>query len=82
MAPKPRTATPAPRTRTVKSGDTKPPTSESQAMLTNALGQIEKTFGQGAIMKLTDHAAGISLSTAADAAGVCRRHDSSVANQR
>ena len=28
--------------------------SESQQMLTNALGQIEKTFGQGAVMKLSD----------------------------
>jgi recombination protein RecA len=27
---------------------------ESQALLTNALGQIEKTFGKGAIMKLTE----------------------------
>lgn len=30
---------------------------ESQAMLDNALGQIEKAFGSGSIMKLTDQAA-------------------------
>jgi recombination protein RecA len=30
------------------------PSSESQRMLDNALGQIEKTFGQGAVMRLND----------------------------
>jgi recombination protein RecA len=33
---------------------------ESQAMLSNALGQIEKTFGKGSIMKLTDTGSAVS----------------------
>ncbi len=33
---------------------------ENQAMLTNALGQIEKAFGAGSIMKLTDQGARVS----------------------
>lgn len=32
------------------------PKNESQALLANALGQIEKTFGKGSIMKLTEEA--------------------------
>lgn len=40
--------------------------SESQAMLANTLGQIEKTFGKGSIMKLTESAEGYSgISTGA-----------------
>ncbi len=40
--------------------------SESQAMLTNALGQIEKTFGKGSIMKLTESGMGYAgISTGA-----------------
>jgi recombination protein RecA len=41
-----------PRTRT--SPKEAGPASEAQAMLDNALGQIEKAFGKGSIMKLTD----------------------------
>jgi len=40
--------------------------SESQGMLSNALGQIEKTFGKGSIMKLTDTGTAVSgISTGA-----------------
>jgi recombination protein RecA len=39
---------------------------ESQAMLANAVGQIEKTFGKGSIMKLTDTGSAVSgISTGA-----------------
>ena len=40
--------------------------SGDQAMLNNALGQIEKTFGKGSIMKLTDTSSAVSgISTGA-----------------
>ena len=57
MSFKSKPSPPASRARTVspkKSEVGHGPVSESQAMLTNALGQIEKAFGHGAIMKLTD----------------------------
>src|SRR5580698_153684 len=34
---------------------------ESQILLANALGQIEKTFGKGSIMKLSEEGAGLSV---------------------
>ena len=38
----------------MKKADSSGPKSESQVLLANALGQIEKTFGKGSIMKLSD----------------------------
>jgi len=43
-----------PKDRTKKSESAKEPKSESQVLLANALGQIEKTFGKGSIMKLNE----------------------------
>ena len=61
----------AAKSRTTKSQHAKSSTTtradgESQDMLNNALGQIEKTFGKGAIMKLTDTGSAVSgISTGA-----------------
>lgn len=59
MSQKTKPNPPASRARTVnaKKSEVGGPTSESQAMLSNALSQIEKAFGHGAIMKLTDRGA-------------------------
>lgn len=50
---------------TVKDRTKKPeasqPKSESQVLLANALGQIEKTFGKGSIMKLSEDGAGLAI---------------------
>jgi recombination protein RecA len=50
---------------TVKDRSKKPeasqPKSESQILLANALGQIEKTFGKGSIMKLSEDATGLGV---------------------
>src|SRR5580658_3090151 len=50
---------------TVKDRSKKPeasqPKSESQILLANALGQIEKTFGKGSIMKLSEDASGLGV---------------------
>jgi recombination protein RecA len=50
---------------TVKDRPKKPESSqaksESQVLLANALGQIEKTFGKGSIMKLSDEAASLGI---------------------
>jgi recombination protein RecA len=54
-----------PRTEDPKPAADRAP-GESQAMLSNALGQIEKTFGKGSIMKLTDTGTAVSgISTGA-----------------
>ena len=47
------------RTKTVKNTALPPKGVDSGGMLNNAVGQIEKLFGKGAIMKLTDEANGI-----------------------
>jgi recombination protein RecA len=50
---------------TVKDRSKKPeasqPKSESQILLANALGQIEKAFGKGSIMKLSEDASGLGV---------------------
>ena len=63
MAPKPRINPVAKTARTEELGKA---SAESQAMLANALGQIEKAFGKGSIMKLTESGSGYAgISTGA-----------------
>jgi len=44
-----------------KKSETSQAKNESQILLANALGQIEKTFGKGSIMKLSEDGAGLSV---------------------
>jgi recombination protein RecA len=54
-------SSPAAKDRLKKPESSGQPKSESQVLLANALGQIEKAFGKGAIMKLNEDASGISI---------------------
>ena len=44
-----------------KKPETSQPKNESQVLLANALGQIEKTFGKGSIMKLSEEGTGFGV---------------------
>jgi len=54
MAAKSRTSTATGKNRVKTAGNATSGKSEQNSMLNNALGQIEKQFGQGSIMKLSD----------------------------
>jgi recombination protein RecA len=52
---------PATKDRVKKPETSAQPKSESQVLLANALGQIEKTFGKGSIMKLNEDSSGLAI---------------------
>ncbi len=54
-------STPAAKDRLKKPETSAQHKSESQVLLANALGQIEKTFGKGSIMKLTEETSGLAI---------------------
>jgi len=60
MAAKSRTSTASRAQTSSRKSDRAKSAGEADSMLSNAVGQIEKTFGKGAIMKLTDSATAVS----------------------